>query len=97
MSSINFRMEIIHNLIQHEVAWKELPAPLFECGCLQQVPKDMGDLRFLIKGREGQAFYPSTFACSRFSSKIQFLYCLLNSVAPWGGPMVDTKGKTFQI
>ena len=39
MSSINFRMEIIHNLIQHEVAWKELPAPLFVCGCLQQVPK----------------------------------------------------------
>ena len=42
-------------------------------------------------------FYPSTFVYSRFSSKIQFLYCLLSSLAPWGGPMVDTEGKIFQI
>ena len=41
MSNINFKMEIIHNLIQHEVAWKKLPAPLAECGFLQQVPKKM--------------------------------------------------------
>ena len=42
-------------------------------------------------------FYPSTFVDSRFPPKIQFLYCLLSSVALWSGPMVDTKGKMFKI
>ena len=42
-------------------------------------------------------FYPSTFVYSRFSPKIQFLYCLLSSVAPWGDPMVHTEGKGFEI
>ena len=30
-------------------------------------------------------FYPSSFVCSRFAPKIQFLYCLVSSVAPWSG------------
>ena len=42
-------------------------------------------------------FYPNTFLYSRFSPKIEFLYCLLSSVAPWGGPMVDTKQNIFEI
>ena len=33
------------------------------------------------------------FYSQPFSSKVQFLYNLLSSVALWGGPMVDTKGK----
>ena len=40
-------------------------------------------------------FYPNAFVYSRFPKKIQFLYCLVGSVAPLGGPMVDTKGKIF--
>ena len=28
---------------------------------------------------------------------LRFLYCLLNSVALWGGPMVGTEGKSFEI
>ena len=40
-------------------------------------------------------FYPSTFVYSCFPPKIQFLYCLLSSVTPWGGPMMDTEGKMF--
>ena len=35
-------------------------------------------------------FYPSTFAYSHFSSKIQFLNCLLSSLSLWGIPMVGT-------
>ena len=42
-------------------------------------------------------FYPSTFVYSCFSPKIGFLYCLLSSVVPWGGPMVDTKQNIFGI
>ena len=42
-------------------------------------------------------FYRSTFVYSRFPPKIQFLYCLLSSVAPWGGPMVNSEGKIFKI
>ena len=38
-----------------------------------------------------------TLVYSRFFPKIQFLYCLLSSVAPRGGSMVDTDGKTFGI
>ena len=38
-------------------------------------------------------FFPNTFAYSFFSPKIQFVFCLLSSMAPWGDPMVDTKGK----
>ena len=42
-------------------------------------------------------FYPSTFVYSRFSPKIQFLYCLLSSLARWGDLMVDTKIKVFEF
>ena len=42
-------------------------------------------------------FYPSTFVYGCFPPKIQFLYCLLNSVAPWGGLMIDSEGKFFEI
>ena len=38
-------------------------------------------------------FYPTTFVYSHFPPKIQFLYCFLTLVAPWGGPMEDTKEK----
>ena len=47
--------------------------------------------------KAGSGYYPSNFVYSCFSSKIQFLYCLLSSVALWGGPMVDTKVKIFEI
>ena len=56
--------------------------------------------RALIKTKIGMTcagFYPSTFMCSRFSQKNQFLCCLLSPVAPWGSPMVDTKGKIFEL
>ena len=42
-------------------------------------------------------FYPSTFVYSHFPPKIQFLHCLLSSLFPWGIPIVDTKGKIFEI
>ena len=42
-------------------------------------------------------FYPSTFVYSRFPPKIQFLYCLLNQMAPWGGPVIDSEQKLFEI
>ena len=42
-------------------------------------------------------FFPITFVYSRSSPNIKFLYCLLSSVALWGGLMVDTEGKTFEI
>ena len=42
-------------------------------------------------------FYPSTFVYSCFPPKIQFLQYLLSSVVLWGGTMVDTKRKMFQI
>ena len=42
-------------------------------------------------------FYSGTFVYSRFSPKIEFLYCLLSSVAPWGGCMVDNEGEIFEI
>ena len=32
------------------------------------------------------SFYPSTFAYCSFSSKIQFLHCLLSLLSPWGIP-----------
>ena len=56
--------------------------------------------RALIKTKIGMTcagFYPSTFMCSRFSQKNQFLCCLLSPVALWGSPMVDTKGKIFEL
>ena len=40
-------------------------------------------------------FYPSSFVYSRLSSKIRFLYCFLGSVAPCGGPMIDTEWNFF--
>ena len=41
-------------------------------------------------------FYPSTFVYSRISPKIQFLDSLLNSVAPWGGFMLDIEGNVLE-
>ena len=43
------------------------------------------------------SFYPSTFVYNRFSPKIQFLYCVLSSVASLGGPMVDTQGRLLEF
>ena len=37
------------------------------------------------------------FCLQPFSLKIQFLYSLRSSVAPWSGPMVDTEEKVFEI
>ena len=42
-------------------------------------------------------FHPNTFVYSRFSSRIQFFYYLLNSLSPSGSPMVGMKVKLFQI
>ena len=40
-------------------------------------------------------FYPSRFVYSRFPPEIQFLFCLLSSVAAWVDPIVDNEGKIF--
>ena len=40
---------------------------------------------FLVNSKAG--LNPSTFVYSRFSLKIQFLYCLLSSLFLWGAPM----------
>ena len=37
------------------------------------------------------------FCVQLFSPKIQFLYCLLSSVALRGDPMVDNEGEIFEI
>ena len=42
-------------------------------------------------------FYLSTSVYCLFPQHVQFVYCLLSSVAPWVGPMVETEGKSFQI
>ena len=42
-------------------------------------------------------FYSITLVHSCIYPKIQFLDCLLSSVAPWGGPMLDIEGKFFEI
>ena len=42
-------------------------------------------------------FYPCTFVYSRFPPNIEFLSCLFSSVAPCGGPMIDTEGKICEI
>ena len=55
------------------------------------------EVRPSIKNATISSFYPSTFVYSRISAKTQFLDCLLSSVAPWGGPMLDIKGKFFTI
>ena len=36
-------------------------------------------------------FYPSTFVYSHFLTEIEFLYCLLSSLALWDDPVVFTK------
>ena len=42
-----------------------------------------------------QGFIQALFSAAVFSSNIQFLFCWLSSMSPWGGPMVDTKAKIF--
>ena len=42
-------------------------------------------------------FYPGTFVYSCFSPRIQFLNCLLSSVAPQCGPMVTAEASMFGI
>ena len=42
-------------------------------------------------------FYPSTFACSHFSPKIQFLYCLFSSLSLWGGGHQSFRNSSLQI
>ena len=64
--------------------------------CTHSVPLCYMHSEYVIQiGHAG--FYPSTFVYSRFLPMIQFLYCLLSSVAPRGGPMVDSGGKIFEI
>ena len=60
--------------------------------CFQQLLKILNKLSnmFILSG-----FYPSNFVYSCFPPKIRFLYCLLSSVALWGGPLTDTEGKIF--
>ena len=41
-----------------------------------------------------RGFYVSNFL-QRISPKIQFLHCLLSSIAPWGCPMFNNEGKFF--
>ena len=43
------------------------------------------------------SFYSSIFFYSLFPQEIQFLYYLLSSVAPCGGPMIETEGNIFKI
>ena len=42
-------------------------------------------------------FYHGTFVYSHFLPKVQFLYCLLSSLALYCGPMVTTEGSMFGI
>ena len=42
-------------------------------------------------------FYPGTFVSTRFSPKIQLLYCLLSTMAPYCGLMVTTEGSMLGI
>ena len=42
-------------------------------------------------------FFSKHFCLQPFFFKILFQYCLRSSIAPWGGPMVDTEGKNFEI
>ena len=59
-----------------------MPLKVF-CGILSQ-------LRSMLS-------YKGKIIHSGISPKMQCLYCLLSSVAPWFGPMVDTEGKIFKI
>ena len=40
-------------------------------------------------------FHPNTFVYCRFPSMIQFLYCLLSSLSPWGSPHGGYQSETF--
>ena len=73
-----FTLKRVRDLITYR-HFRESHFPLFSLTC---------NLKVVTSG-----FYPSTFVYSRFSSKIQFLYCLLSSVTPCGGPMIDTERK----
>ena len=44
-----------------------------------------------------QVFIQALLSTATFSKKIQFLYCLLSSVALQDGPMIDKEGKNFKI
>ena len=41
-----------------------------------------------------QAFIQALFSTAVFPQRLSFFCCLFSSVAPWGGPMVDTERKT---
>ena len=54
------------------------------------------NLQYCLEIFNKQAFIQALLSTAVFQ-KIQFLFCLLSSVALWGGPMVDTKGNIFEI
>ena len=60
-------------------------------------PKKVPPKKVLSLVDKVPGFYPSTLVHSRMSQKIQFLDCLLSSVASWGGLMLDIEGKYFEI
>ena len=51
----------------------------------------------LLLPTKAAGFYPSTCVYSRYSLKIQFLYCFLSSVVLWCGPIVDTERKYLKF
>ena len=68
--------------------------------CVDLKGKTLDQIRFhtMNKGKQHYSgFYSSTFVYSHSSSKIQFLYCSLSSVATWGGPTVDTDGEFLKL
>ena len=44
-----------------------------------------------------QVFIQTLLSTAVFPQRFSFCYCLLSSVAPFGGPMIDTERKIFEI
>ena len=56
--------------------------------CLTKIKKMTNKNVVHLTSMNHADFFPNTFVYSCFSPKIQFLFCLLSSVAPWGDLMV---------
>ena len=44
-----------------------------------------------------QAFMQAPLSTAVFPKRFESLYCLLSSVAPWVGPIVETEGKSSNL
>ena len=50
-----------------------------------------------INNSSDHAFIQALLSTAAFPQKILFRYCLLSSLVPWGGPIVDNKEKILGI